>query len=253
MTRFNLSGRTALVTGSSRGIGRAILIGLAEQGANVVVHCASSMEQARALADEVARLGVRTCAVQANLAEDDAPQELFDTVAQHFEQVDILVLNASTQTNKPWDEITHAEFELQMTVNVRASLDLIRLFLPGMVARGWGRILTVGSVQQVKPHPRTLVYAASKEAQMSIVRNLAKQYASRGVTVNNLAPGFIATDRNTEAMANADYMEQLLTARIPAGVIGQPEDCAGAALLLCSEAGKYITGINLLVDGGMHL
>lgn len=253
MTLFDLSGRTALVTGSSRGIGRAILVGLAQQGANVAVHCASNIEQARALAEEVARLGVRTCAVQANLAEDDAPQKLFDVVSQHFPQVDILVLNASTQTNKPWDEITHAEFELQMTVNVRASLDLMRLFLPGMVARGWGRILTVGSVQQVKPHPRTLVYAATKEAQMSFVRNLAKQYAARGITVNNLAPGFIATDRNAEAMANLDYMEHLLTVRVPAGVVGQPEDCVGAALLLCSEAGKYITGISLLVDGGMHL
>lgn len=253
MTLFDLSGRTALVTGSSRGIGRAILVGLAQQGANVAVHCASNIEQARALAEEVARLGVRTCAVQANLAEDDAPQKLFDTVSQHFPQVDILVLNASTQTNKPWDEITHAEFELQMTVNVRASLDLMRLFLPSMVARGWGRILTVGSVQQVKPHPRTLVYAATKEAQMSFVRNLAKQYAARGITVNNLAPGFIATDRNAEAMANPDYMEHLLTVRVPAGVVGQPEDCVGAALLLCSEAGKYITGISLLVDGGMHL
>ncbi len=253
MTLFDLSGRTALVTGSSRGIGRAILVGLAQQGANVAVHCANNLEQARALAEEVARLGVRTCAVQANLAEDDAPQKLFDAVSQHFPQVDILVLNASTQTNKPWDEITHAEFELQMTVNVRASLDLMRLFLPGMVVRGWGRILTVGSVQQVKPHPRTLVYAATKEAQMSFVRNLAKQYAARGITVNNLAPGFIATDRNAEAMANPDYMEHLLTVRVPAEVVGQPEDCVGAALLLCSEAGKYITGISLLVDGGMHL
>jgi glucose 1-dehydrogenase len=253
MNLFDLSGRTALVTGSNRGIGKAILTGLAQQGANVVIHCASNVQQARALADELAPLGVRTCAVQADLAEADAPHRLFDAVMQHFEQVDILVLNASMQINHAWDEITHEEFAQQMAVNVRASLDLIRLFLPGMVAQGWGRVLTVGSVQQAKPHPRTLVYAASKEAQMSIVRNLARQYAARGITINNLAPGFIATDRNAQAMANADYIEQLLTERVPAGVVGQPEDCVGAALLLCSDAGKYITGINLLVDGGMHL
>jgi NAD(P)-dependent dehydrogenase (short-subunit alcohol dehydrogenase family) len=97
-----------------------------------------------------------------------------------------------------------------------------------------------------------LVYASLKAAQTSMVRNLARQFAPRGVTVNNLAPGVIATDRNTERLAAAAYREQVL-ARIPAGRIGDPDDCAGAALLLCSEAGRYITGQSLLVDGGMSL
>jgi len=121
-----------------------------------------------------------------------------------------------------------------------------------MVNRKWGRILAIGSVQQVKPHPMTLVYAATKAAQMNMVRSLAKQYAVHGITINNLAPGFIATDRNAEKMADKEYMAQVRT-RIPSETIGESEDCVGAVLLLCSEAGRYITGINLIVDGGMHL
>jgi NAD(P)-dependent dehydrogenase (short-subunit alcohol dehydrogenase family) len=253
MSIFDLSGHTALVTGSSRGIGKALVSGLAQQGADVIVHCAHNIDQAQAVAEKAVAFGVKAIAVQADLSSPAAPDLLEAAIgSQMSASVDILVLNASAQINKPWDEITQEDFEFQMAVNVRASLALLQRFLPPMAERGWGRVVTVGSVQQVKPHPRTLVYAATKDAQMSMVRNLAKQVAAQGVTVNNLAPGFIATDRNADAMADENYMTEVL-AKIPAGKVGESEDCLGATLLLCSEAGRYITGINLIVDGGLHL
>jgi glucose 1-dehydrogenase len=252
MKPFDLSGHTALVTGSNRGIGKALVLGLAKQSANVIVHCANNIDQAHIVAEQAEKRGVQAVALRADLSEASAPQQLYDQATRHFPNIDILVLNASAQIDKPWEDITHEDFALQMTVNVRASMELMQLFVPYMAQHGWGRILTVGSVQQVKPHPMTLVYAASKDAQMSMVRNLAKQYAAQGITVNNLAPGFIATDRNAEKMADAAYMEQVRD-KIPSRTIGEPEDCVGAAILLCSDSGRYITGINLIADGGMHL
>jgi NAD(P)-dependent dehydrogenase (short-subunit alcohol dehydrogenase family) len=121
-----------------------------------------------------------------------------------------------------------------------------------MIERKWGRILTIGSVQEAVPHPDMLVYSALKAAQTLMVRNLAKQFAPHGVTINNLAPGVIDTDRSRIRLTEAAYLEKVLC-KIPASYIGEADDCAGAALLLCSDAGRYISGQNLFVDGGMSL
>jgi glucose 1-dehydrogenase len=244
---FSLSGKTALVTGSSRGIGAAIARGLAQAGAKVAVHCASRRAEAQAVADEIAG-----CVVVADLADPDAPQHVFDETVRQLGRVDILVSNASIQIRHPWNEITRAEFDQQVTVNWRASFELIQLVLPGMVERGWGRVLTVGSVQEIVPHREMLIYGATKAAQTHMVVNLAKQVAAAGVTVNNLAPGVIATDRNAEVLADPATVKRI-EQRIAAGRVGEPGDCVGAALLLCSEAGRYITGQTLFVDGGFSL
>jgi|SRR5882724_7884167 len=121
-----------------------------------------------------------------------------------------------------------------------------------MAERKWGRVLTIGSVQECVPNPEMLVYSSLKNAQTALGFSLAKQYASHGVTINNLAPGVIETDRYHDRVKTPEHAERLL-AWIPAGNIGQPADCVGAALLLCSDAGRYITGQNLFVDGGMSL
>jgi NAD(P)-dependent dehydrogenase (short-subunit alcohol dehydrogenase family) len=249
---FDLSGRTALVTGSTRGIGHAIALALAEAGADVAIHGTTDGERGRQVGDEILGHGVRCAVIHKNLADDDAPEYLQSQVEEAFGKLDILVTNASVQLPKPWHEGTRGDFELQVNVNFRCTYELIQRVAPSMQARGWGRILTVGSVQERYPHPDMLVYAATKCAQTSLACNLARQLGASGVTVNNLAPGVIATDRNIPRLADEDY-RKLVLGQIPVGRIGEPQDCAATALLLCSDAGAYITGQNIYVDGGMSL
>lgn len=249
---FSLRGRMALVTGSSRGIGRSIGLGLAAAGADVVFHGVSNPQAAAQAAAEAQGYGVRAFAVQADLSTMDGVRELFAKALDLLGQIDILVPNVSIQLRVPWPEITRDQYELQMGVNFRSTFELIQLALPGMIERRWGRVMTVGSVQEVKPHAEMLIYAASKAAIANMVRNLAKQVAQHGVTVNNLAPGVFDTPRNADALSDPAYRQRVQDA-IPVGFIAEPIDTVGAALLLCSEAGRYITGIDLLVDGGFAL
>ncbi|MBI5394532.1 MAG: SDR family oxidoreductase [Verrucomicrobia bacterium] len=250
--RFNLSGRAALVTGSSRGIGRAIALGLAECGAAVAVHGTKPAKALDETLAEVRRLSPRSVAVIGDLSNPDVPARIVADAAAAFGALDILVVNASIQIRKPWGEVTQEEAEQQMQVNFHATWRMIQAAVPAMRAKKWGRILTIGSVQQQRPHPDMVVYAASKSAQENLVRNLAKQLGPDGITVNNLAPGVILTDRNTAALSDETYAARV-RGMIPSRAFGEAEDCVGAALLMCSDAGRYITGVDLLVDGGMHL
>lgn len=242
---FDLQGKRALVTGSTQGIGKAAAKLLSRMGATVIIHGATSLEKCRSAADEMP--GPAELAV-ADLSQPDCVDRLYEQTGD----VDILVLNASVQVRKSWDSITPEEFDRQIATNLKSSLFLIQRYVPYMKAQGWGRIITVGSVQQYKPHKDMAVYAASKCAQMSLVENLSRQLAPHGITVNNLSPGVIATPRNDAALGDAVYAKQVL-AGIPMGYTGKAEDCAAPILLLCSEEGRYITGIDLIVDGGMHL
>lgn len=246
---FDLTGRTALVTGSSRGIGRAIAVGLGRCGARVAVHYAGRVDAARQVLDE---LGGQGCTVRGDLADGDAPREIIDAVNRQLGRIDILVLNASVQHRRRWDQPDRDAFDEQVVVNLRSAFEMIQLAGPAMCDRGWGRIVTVGSVQQHRPSPAMLPYGALKSALEQLARNLAKQLAPHGVTVNHLSPGVIETDRNAEALADPDRRERV-RAKVPLGRFGTPEDCVGATLLLCSGAGAYITGIDLPVDGGLRL
>lgn len=249
---FDLGGRAALVTGSSRGIGRAIALGLAECGAAVAVHGTRPGGALDAALAEVRAHSPRGVAVTGDLGEIGVPARVVADAIGALGRLDILVLNASAQIRRPWDGVPREESELQMRVNFHAGLEMIQAAVPGMRARKWGRILTVGSVQQRRPHPDMVVYAASKAAQENMARNLAKQLGPEGITVNNLAPGVIMTDRNTDALADGAYAARVREL-IPLRAFGEAGDCAGAALLLCSDAGRYITGVDLFVDGGMGL
>lgn len=166
--------------------------------------------------------------------------------------LDILVSSVAIQHAQPLGGITDEAMDDQFAVNFRSVVGLIQAVLPAMRDKRWGRIVTIGSVQERRPHRDILVYAALKSAQENFVRNLARQVASEGVTVNNVAPGVIATQRNAEALADPVYAADVM-ARIPAGRFGTPEDVAGAVLMPCSDAGAYVTGTTLLVDGGMSL
>lgn len=250
--QLNLAGRRALVTGSSQGIGRAIAVALAEFGADVMVHCARDVAKAEAARQAIEACGVRSGITVADLANPEAARQLHAETEAALGAVDILVLNASVQIRKAWQEITLDEYRRQLDVNFGACLWLIQEFAPAMQRAQWGRILTIGSVQQARPHPEMLVYSATKSALANVVRSLAPQLARDGVTINNLAPGAIATGRNAEVLADEAYLRRVLS-KIPLGYVGEPHDCAGLAVILCSEAGRYITGQNVFVDGGMSL
>ena len=240
---IDLKGKKALITGSTQGIGFAIAKTLAESGATVFIN-GTSQEKAEKASAQIAGSQTAVC----DLSLHDCADNLYAKTGD----VDILILNASIQYRKAWNEITDEEFDKQIAVNLKASLKLIQKYAPYMQRQKWGRIITVGSVQQRKPHKDMLVYAAAKCAQENMSRNLAKQLAPFGITVNNVAPGVIETPRNYEALADKEYARQVLNG-IPCGYTGQPMDCSGLVLLLCSEAGRYMTGEDIYIDGGMKL
>ena len=240
-----MANKTAFVTGSSRGIGRAIALRLAKDGYHVIVHCADNVEKANAVRDEIRAAGGTAEVVQANLCDTTQTQALLDTV----KNVDILVLNASVQYRNNWQQIPLDQCYDQLNCNFVSSLLLIQAVVEHMKQQKWGRIVTIGSVQEAKPHPDMLIYSASKAAQSNMVHSLSLQLAADGITVNNVAPGVIYTDRNVEALSDPEYAKRV-TSTIPVGFYGKPEDCAGIVSLLCSEEGRYITGQNIYVDGG---
>lgn len=233
-----------LITGSTQGIGKAMAIAFVREGYDVIVHCTSNLEKAERIKTEIG-------AWKAVTADFSKPEEVKGLVAKTG-AVDCLVLNASVQNKQRWDEIDEESMDLQFTVNVKSSLLLMQAYCPAMKEQGWGRIVTVGSTNQYRNHPELPMYAATKCAVMSLVKNIAKQVAPFGVTVNNIAPGAIATPRNA-AIYEDDEKRRAVESSIPMGRFGQPEDCVGAVLLLCSDAGAYITGSDIVMDGGLRL
>jgi len=248
---FTLDRRRALVTGASRGIGRAIAVGLGASGADVLVHYHRDNEAAVRTLHDIEHCGGTGSLVQADLLEPADVSRLASAALSNG-AIDILVLNAAIQERRQLADVDHALFQRHADANLWSALALLQSLLPGMVERRWGRILGIGSVQQVRPNPNLLAYAGLKSALSTVLRSLAKAYAAYGVTCNVVAPGLIDTDRNADLKADQALYQSIL-ARIPAGEPGAPEDCVGAALLLCSDAGRYITGIDLLIDGGMHM
>lgn len=237
--------KTAFITGSSRGIGRAIALRLASDGFKVILHGVSESAHIKALKDEIEKGGGTVEIAAADLCNPEATKTLFAAVSN----VDVLVLNASLQYRTPWQEITTDACYEQLNCNFVSSMMLIQAAVPHMKQSGWGRIITIGSVQEAKPHPDMLVYSASKAAQTNMMQSLSLQLARDGITVNNVAPGVIYTDRNVEALSDPEYAKKV-TDSIPVGFYGEPEDCAGIVSLLCSEEGRYITGQSIYVDGG---
>lgn len=237
--------KTALITGSARGIGRAIACRLAEDGYHVIIHGTSESEKAK----EVRRIIEKKGGKAQIMACDLTDTETVSAFCKRLPPVDVLVLNASLQYRTPWRQITLEACLEQLNCNFVSGMMLLQAVAGHMKENKWGRIITIGSVQEAKPHPDMLVYSASKAAQTNMMRSLSLQLAADGITVNNVAPGVIYTDRNVEALSDPAYAKNV-TDSIPAGFYGEPEDIAGIVSLLCSDEGRYITGQSIYVDGG---
>ncbi len=240
--------KRVLVTGASRGIGRAIALRLAKDGYEVLVHCAGNVQKAGEVQRQIVSNGGSAQILTADLTDPAQAQAL----AEQMGNVDAIVLNASLQYKTPWQEIGLDACYEQLNCNFVSSVVLLQRAAEYMKQQRWGRIVTVGSVQEAKPHPDMLIYSASKAAQTNMMRSLATQLAPYGITVNNVAPGVIATDRNAEALSDPVYA-RIVADSIPAGYYGAPEDLAGLVSLLCSEEARYITGQSIYADGGKSL
>ena len=241
---FDLSNKTALVTGSTQGIGFEIAKTLSEYGAKVFINGASSMEKCIVASEKIKN----SAPVQANLLKTEDIDNLYSVTGD----VDILVLNASIQYKRTWDGYSEEEYDTQMNCNLKSTYRLIKMYSDGMKKRGWGRIVTIGSVNQYNHHPELSIYGVTKAAQKAMVENIAVQLAPFGITINNVAPGAIDTPRNKEALSDAEFKNKVISS-IPCGYIGEAEDIAPAVLLLCSDEGRYITGAEIKIDGGMSL
>ena len=233
-----------LVTGSTQGIGKALATAFVKNGDDVIVHCSKDIEKAERIRKEIG-------ASQAVVCDLSNMEEINGLYAKTGE-VDCLILNASVQYEELWTDITDETFDKQMDVNVKSTLKLMQVYYPAMKEKAFGRIVTIGSVNQYRNHPELSLYSATKCAVMKLVENIAKQVAPFGVTVNNVAPGAMATPRN-ESVYNDEEKRKAVESCIPMGRFGTPEDCVGAVLMLCSEQGSYITGTDIIIDGGMRL
>ena len=252
MDLFNLKGHVALVTGSGQGIGRATAVLLAKRGAKVIINWNSNDAKAAITMDAVKQVGGEYLAWKYDISKESVRDDFEKFMAENGIVTDILVLNASVQIRNEWEKITPEEFDKQMHTNFRASLQLIQACVPGMREKGWGRIVTVGSVQQSRPNTAMAVYAATKAAQNNLCMTLCGQLAGDGITINNIAPGAIETVRNEKVLADPEY-RKMIENSIPVGFVGVPEDIAPSLLLLVSYEGRYITGADIPIDGGMSI
>lgn len=247
---FDLNGRTGLVTGASRGIGAAIAKGLAAAGAHVFVH-GQTMASTQATVAAIVTAGGSAEGIAGDLSQSGMGRALVETCVAKARHLDVLVINASAQINAPLSDLNDADLSFQIDVNLRSTVDMLRACLPLMAARGWGRVVNIGSINQSGPKPVVTAYAATKAAQHNLVQSQARQYARTGVTLNTLSPGLIDTDRNADRKTNdpegwAQYLDQANWM----GRAGTTEEMIGAAMFLASDASRFMTGEVVTLSGG---
>ena len=243
---FDLNDKTALVTGASGGIGGAIARALHAQGAVVTL----AGRNADALNSLAAELGERAFVAQADLADPAAPDGLIETARGHMGQIDILINNAGLTRDGLIMRMKDEDWQQVLDVNLGAAFRLSRGVLRDMMKARWGRIISVTSIVGVTGNPGQSNYAASKAGLIGMSKALAQEVASRGITVNCIAPGFITTAM-TESLG--DEQQEKLVSAIPSGRLGSPEDVAGCAVFLASDEAAYVTGQTLHVNGGMTM
>jgi 2-deoxy-D-gluconate 3-dehydrogenase len=247
LEKFNLKGKAALVTGSSRGLGAAIAVALAEAGANVAVHGSATAPEATRQKIEAA--GTKSVALVGDVGDAAVCGRLVEETVQAFGTIDILVNNAGIIRRAPAAEYSDEDWQAVIDVNLSSVFRLTQHAGRHMLARGSGKIINIASLLTFQGGILVPAYAAAKGGVGQLTKAFANEWASKGVNVNAIAPGYMDTD-NTEALRkNPDRARQILE-RIPAGRWGKPEDLAGAAVFLASPASDYVHGHVMVVDGG---
>ena len=246
---FDLSGQVALVTGTSRGLGQYFARALARAGADI----AMTSRNKKALGDfarEVEALGRKAFCTDLNVRDYESIQRAVAAVEDHFGKIDILVNNAGCNIRKPALDVTWDDWNTILDTNLRGSFFVAQATARGMIARGYGRIINIGSVTSVAGYAGLAPYGASRGGIRQLTMSLADDWGKDGVTVNCLAPGWFKTRQNQVLYENAAWVEYI-TDRIPAKRPGRPDDLDGAVVFLASESSRYVTGQTLLVDGGI--
>jgi glucose 1-dehydrogenase len=255
-----LQGQKALVTGANSGIGKAIAIALGAAGADVAVNYVDGPDSAQEVVDTIAAAGTRAIAVKADVSSEAEVQAMFQRVIKEFGTVDILVNNAGLQRDAPFDQMTLAQWNFVIGVNLTGQFLCAREALREFKRRGVvkevsvaaGKIICISSVHEVIPWSTHANYAASKGGIMMMMRSLAQEVAPHRIRVNSICPGAIRTPINTAAWSTPAAYASLLT-HIPYQRIGEPEDIGRVAVMLASDLSDYITGASIFVDGGMTL
>ena len=243
---FNLQGKVALFTGGSRGLGKAMAIGLAKAGADVAVVGRTRDED---VVERITSCGVRGRFYEHDLADIDAIPTLVGKVRADFGKIDILVNNAGVQSRHKAADFPRKDWNFVIDVNMNAVFFLCQEVGKIMLAQGKGKIINIASLLSFQGGLTVPAYAASKGAVMQFTKSLANEWASQGINVNCIAPGYMDTEMNTALLADAGRSRQIME-RIPAGRWGKPEDMAGAAVYLASSASDYVNGSTITVDGG---
>ncbi|MFD0867553.1 3-ketoacyl-ACP reductase [Chlamydia abortus] len=245
-----LTGKIALVTGASRGIGRAIALHLAESGADVVVNYAGSEGAAEEVVKEITALGRRSMKIKADVKDSAQVEEMVKQVVEEFGRLDILVNNAGITRDNLIMRMKEDEFDEVIATNLKGVFNCLKAVTRPMMKQRSGRIINISSVVGSLGNPGQVNYAAAKAGVIGMTKTAAKELASRGITVNAIAPGFIVTDMTDQLQG--ETRDQLLR-QIPLARLGQPEEIAKAVRFLASDDAAYMTGQTLHIDGGMYM
>ncbi|OUL98866.1 SDR family NAD(P)-dependent oxidoreductase [Variovorax sp. JS1663] len=249
---FDLKDKTALVTGGNGGIGLGMAMGLARAGAQVVIAARNAGKSAAAV-EALRALGSDSFSLAADVTDEDAVQKLFDDVAQRCGRLDILINNAGTTVRKPVDQLQLAEWHQVMDTNLTSAFLCCRAAHPHLKNAGGGKIINIGSMMSIFGAPYAPAYGASKGGIVQLTRAMAASWAPDRIQVNALLPGWIRTELTDGARAQVQGLEERVNARTPAGRWGQPEDLAGIAVFLASQASDFVTGTAIPVDGGYSI
>ena len=249
MEIFNLEGKVAIVTGSSKGIGKAIAKGLAEKGAQVVVS-SRNQEACDEVVDELTQEGLKAIGIACHIGKEEQRQNLVDKTIEAFGRIDVLVNNAAINpVFGPIEEVDPGIFDKIMEVNVKAPWALSNLVLPHMQTHKNGSIINIASVEALTPGFGLGLYSTSKAALLMLTKNQAKEWGQHGIRANTICPGLIQTKFSAALWTNEKLLNKVEKS-IPSGRMGQPEEMAGLACLLASDAGSYMTGGVYTADGG---